>query len=150
MFVESNECLLNKQLRFPDIIWKYEIANKKIKIQYIQAVVTFDKKKTNCMVTDIGKDPMDVMIMTNFSVCFLKNNYIATEQKNHYISVDYNHMTEIFSLEKIWKFREDIAKWWADDWNYLLTHRGGLVFIPPKSITRFYDYNDEITNQFLN
>lgn len=135
-----NDYVKDKRLRFHDPIWRYEVENKKMKLQYLRAVITFDKKKT---------DEMNITIMTNFSVCFVKNNSSSSEQKNQYISVDYNHMTEIFSLDKINMFRDNIAKWWSDDCNYLNAHRGGCVFIPPKCTKRFVDYKDEMTNQFF-
>ena len=53
------------------------------------------------------------------------------------------YMTDIFSLEKIYKFRGDIAKWWAND--YMLMAGEGrtknLFYFEDRE--RFYDYNDK-------
>ena len=140
----------DKTHKFNEALWEYKISEESMKIWSLRAVVTFDRKSTkNNAVTSTDdnepKDPMDVTIITNFSVCFQKPVPTSSLNKrtNIYSKAEYKDMTEIFSLIKIYNFRGDVANWWAND-HMLISGEGrnkNLFYYEDPN--RYYDYNDK-------
>lgn len=64
----------DKTHRFNQALWKYQIKDKSMKIWSLRATVTFDKKTFDKEHTNTDHNPLDVSIITTFSVCFQKTN----------------------------------------------------------------------------
>jgi hypothetical protein len=133
----------DKTNRFNQALWSYQIKDKSVKIWSLRATCTFDKKTFDKGHTNSDDNPLDVAIITTFSVCFQKTNRkkISSGQKNIYNLAKYQDMTDIFSLDKLYSFRGDILRWWEDDYKILTRNKTSCIYYKADK-DRYYDYND--------